>query len=67
MDQETAKAINNISKRITNVEQKVVQYLIERQEITNNGLADIGNIVSTYGEAITNLTNIISTINEGGK
>ncbi|MCM1089131.1 MAG: hypothetical protein NC419_13325 [Muribaculaceae bacterium] len=72
MDAETAKAINNISKRLNSVEQKMESYLLERHEenkeaiaTTDGGVVDIADVVSAHDEAIAELAGIISVMSEG--
>lgn len=64
MDAEILKAINNISKRVTEVERKLENFLLGRQEVTNGGLADIADIISGHDEAIADLAVVVSEIAE---
>lgn len=64
MESETLKVINNISKRLNEVERKLEQFLLNKQEVTNNGVADIANIISGHDEAIADLAVVVSEIAE---
>lgn len=64
MDVETAKAINDVSKRVTEIQQKMEQFLLDRQEVTNNGLVDVADIINAHDEAIADLAVAVSEIAE---
>lgn len=64
MNAETLKAINDVSKRLNEVEQKLEKFLLDKQEVTNNGLADIADIINTHDEAIVDLAAVVSEIVE---
>jgi len=67
MDSETIKAINNISKRLNRVEQKLEQFLLDKQEISNKGIAELASIINTQDEAIADLAQIVSEIAQNNK
>lgn len=57
MDRETARAINNVSKRLNIVEKKMEAFLLERHEenketiaVTNGGVTDLENAVCEQSE-----------------
>lgn len=67
MDQETAKAINDLSKRMNNIEQQLEKFLLLKHEenreairTADGGIVDIAEIVSTHDEAIAELAEIVS-------
>ncbi|MCM1297045.1 MAG: hypothetical protein NC311_16015 [Muribaculaceae bacterium] len=67
MDRETAKAINNLSKRLNDVERKLEEFLLAKHEenreaisTTDGGVVDIAEIVSTHDEAIAELAEIVA-------
>jgi len=62
MDSEILKAINNISKRLNNVEQKLEQFLLDKQEVANSGIIDLADIISTHDAAIADLAQTICEI-----
>lgn len=64
MDAKVLIAINNISKRLNKVERKLEKFLLDKQEITNGGLADIADIISIHDEAIADLAGLVSEIAE---
>ena len=64
MDAETLKAINDVTKRLNTVERKLEQFLLDKQEVTNNGLADIADIISEHDSAIADLATVVSEIAE---
>lgn len=64
MDAETLKAINDVSKKVTEVERKLEQFLLDRQEVTNGGLVEIADIISTHDSAIADLAAVVSEIAE---
>lgn len=64
MDKEIATAINNVSKRVTEIEKKLEQFLLDKQEVTNGGLADIADVINTHDEAIADLAAVVSEIVE---
>lgn len=67
MDSETIKAINNISKRLNQVEQKLEQFLLGKQEISNKGIAELASIINTQDEAIADLAQTVSEITQNNK
>lgn len=64
MDAEVLRAINNLSKRVNKIEKNLEKFLLDKQEITNGGLADIADIISIHDEAITDLASLVSEIAE---
>ena len=71
MDKEIAKAINDVSRRLTEAEQKIELFLLNKHEqnkeaisITDDGVVDIADILNTHDEAIADLANVISEISE---
>lgn len=67
MDIKTSMAINEISKRLNEVEYKLEQYLLGKHEenkahigTTDDGLVDIAAILDSHDSAIMELANMIS-------
>lgn len=71
MDAEIAKAINRLSEKINNVQKRIDQYFENRCDqsaesisLTDGGIMDMAEIVSTHEEAIKELAGIISDMAE---
>lgn len=67
MDMETAKAINNVSKRLNEVEKKLESFLLGKHKenresiaVTDGGLVDVAEAVSVQDEAITELAGLLA-------
>lgn len=72
MNSEIAKAINTLSKRLFNVEQKLEKFLLdkhnenkERIEVSDGGIIDMAETISLHDEVICELAEVISNIVEG--
>lgn len=56
MNQEVLKAINAVSKRLTEVEQKLDQYFLEKHEANSNSIVDTDAAVMELAELISTMT-----------
>lgn len=65
MDSETIKAINNLSKRINHIERKLEQFLLDKQELSNEGIIELATIINTQDEAIADLAQTINELTQG--
>ena len=68
---EIFKAINNVSKKVNEIQKRLDDHLgyrcdtnEENIEVTDEGLIDVADIVSSHDEAITELASIVSNIKE---
>lgn len=68
MDAEVAKAINNVSKRLNEVESRLDQFFMEKHnestksiETTDGGLVEVADLVSAHDDAIVELAELIAT------
>lgn len=68
---EIFKAINNVSKKVNEIQKRLDDYLGNRCdaneksiEMTDGGLIDVADVLSSHDEAITELASIVSNIKE---
>lgn len=61
MDQETAKAINNISKRLNAVEHKLDAYFLQKHLENSNSIVDTDTAVMELGELVSELLGVTDT------
>lgn len=73
MDAETAKAINNLSKRMNAMERKLEDFLLAKHEenklaieTADGGIMDIAEVVSIHDEAIAEIAGAVSGLAEEG-
>ena len=71
MDKETVKAINNLSKKINDIQLQLDRYFgnrcdqnSENIKIDENGLLEVAETVSLHDEAITELAQLVSDLKE---
>lgn len=73
MIDETAiyKAINAVSQKVNEIQKRLDDYLGNRCDaneksidITDGGLMDVANILSSHDEAITELASVVSNMSE---
>lgn len=63
MTEDVSKAINNLSKRLNEVERKLDQYFLERHEINSRSIEDTDTAVMELAKIITSITGEEDTIN----
>ena len=71
MNAEVEKAINTLSKKINSIERKLDEYTVmlhqknaDEINVSEGGMMDIANIVSSHEEAIADLADIVSTLSD---
>lgn len=71
MDAEVAKAINNVSKRLNEVERQLEQFLLGKHEenktsieTTDGGVAELADLISVHDDAIAELAEIVALSQE---
>ena len=64
MDSKILKAINNLSKRLNEVEKKLEQFLLDKQELSNEGIIELATIINTQDEAIADLAQTVSELTQ---
>lgn len=71
IDMQILKAINNVSKRLNEVECKLESFLLDKHEenkeainISDGGIVDIAEILSIHDEAIAELAEMIAAREE---
>lgn len=72
MDNETAKALNNLSKKINAIQLQLDRYFgircdenLENIKMDENGLLEVAETVSLHDDAITELAQLVSDLKEG--
>lgn len=72
MDIEVAKALNELSKKINSIQLQLDRYFSMKHEensadikLSENGLLDIAEIVSSHDGAIFDLAEVVSALKEG--
>lgn len=72
MDKETAKAINELSKKMNSIQLQLDRYFSMKHEenltdikLSENGLLEIAEMVSSHDEAISELAGMVSELKEG--
>lgn len=63
MTEDVSKAINNLSKRLNEVERKLDQYFLEKHEINSHSIEDTDTAVMELAKIITSMTGEEDTIN----
>lgn len=63
MTEDVSKAINNLSKRLNEVERKLDQYFLEKHEINSRSIEDTDTAVMELAKIITSITGEEDTIN----
>lgn len=63
MTEDVSKAINNLSKRLNEVERKLDQYFLEKHEINSRSIEDTDTAVMELAKIITSTTGEEDTIN----
>jgi len=61
MNQETAKAINNVSKRLNVVERKLDAYFLQKHLENSNSIVDTDTAVMELGELVSELLGATNT------
>ena len=71
MDIEVAKAINELSKKINSIQLQLDRYFTMKHEenltdikLSENGLLEVAEMISSHDEAISELAGIISELKE---
>ena len=71
MDAYTIKAINNLSKRLNDVEYKLESFLLSKHkenkeaiEISDGGIVDLAEMLSVHDEAIAELAEMVAAEKE---
>ena len=71
MDIEVAKAINKLSKKINSIQLQLDRYFSIKHEenltdikLSENGLLEVAEMVSSHDEAISELAGIVSELKE---
>lgn len=63
MTEDVSKAINNLSKRLNEVERKLDQYFLEKHKINSRSIEDTDTAVMELAKIITSITGEEDTIN----
>ena len=71
MDNEVAKALNELSKKINSIQLQLDRYFTIKHEenltdikLSENGLLEVAEMVSSHDEAISELAGIVSELKE---
>ena len=71
MDIEVAKALNELSKKINAIQLHLDRYFSIKHEensadikLSENGLLEVAEMISSHGEAISELAGIVSELKE---
>lgn len=71
MDNEVAKALNELSKKINSIQLQLDRYFTIKHEenltdikLSENGLLEVAEMVSLHDEAISELARIVSELKE---
>ena len=71
MDNEVAKALNELSKKINSIQLQLDRYFTIKHEensadikLSENGLLEVAEMISSHGEAISELAGIVSELKE---
>ena len=71
MDKETAKAINELSKKMNSIQLQLDRYFSMKHEenltdikLSENGLLEVAEMISSHDEAISELAGIVSELKE---
>ena len=71
MDNEVAKALNELSKKINSIQLQLDRYFTIKHEenstdikLSQNGLLEVAEMVSSHDEAISELAGIVSELKE---
>lgn len=61
MDAEVAKAINDLSKRMTEMEFKLEKFLLSKHEENKNNITDVDGAISDLAEIVSEISSSITT------